>query len=63
MPPAKQPAKDGPRPGYERVRLTIRPGEEIDVPADEAAVLRHQGLIAEDKPAVEAATPADTPKE
>lgn len=65
MPPAKQqPAKGGPREGWERVRTVFQPDKETDMPADEAAILRVQGLLVEDKSAAKTADSAESaPKE
>ena len=43
-----------------KVRLVQRPYEEIEVPPDEAAVLRHQGLLY-DGDAISAPAPEATP--
>lgn len=44
-----------------KVRLTIRPDEETEVPEDEVAVLRSQGLLIEDTRASAAPSGAPSP--
>lgn len=46
-----------PPPGHVPVRLSIRPDEIRHVPADEARILRQQGLLVEDEAPAAGAKP------